>query len=394
MKVSRTTLRLGLVTAVVALGTLMLGVGSALADTVFRVNAHTSFDRTYTWDIHKVAHHPSLTLAIGETFDETYDVTVTNTGFVDSNWMAADGLRYTASTPFTATSVDVVINPGGFVAPVSCPALPFTGTNLVCTWGPVSLPDGSPRTVTATITFADASTATQSYAFDFTNDLIPGQPVEFNKCVDVTDSFAGALGTVCADAAHPSTTFTYHRTIGPYHECGDFTVENTASLNDDPVHPSTDSATVHVHVPCHSVGCTLTQGYWKTHSQRGPAPYDDNWANIGPLQQDTPFFTSGYTWYSLFWTPPAGGNAYIQLAHQYMAAVLNVLNGASTTPAVNSALSAAQTFFSSGATPSTSLTKSQTNALRALAGTLGSYNEGAIGPGHCDEDSHSDHSAD
>ena len=25
-------------------------------------------------------------------------------------------------------------------------------------------------------------------------------------------------------------------------------------------------------------GCTLTQGYWKTHSENGPAPYDDNWA--------------------------------------------------------------------------------------------------------------------
>ena len=142
------------------------------------------------------------------------------------------------------------------------------------------------------------------------------------------DSYAGLLGNVCVGDA--PKTFTYTRQIGPYATCGDYKVDNTAWLSIDPLHPV--SATVNVHVPCHGTGCTLTQGYWKTHSQRGPAPYDDNWANLGPLQQDTPFFTSGYTWYSLFWTPPAGGNAYIQLAHQYMAAKLNILNGASTTP--------------------------------------------------------------
>jgi hypothetical protein len=380
MRQSRTALRLGLVTAAVALGTLMWGIGPALAASAFNVSAHTTFDRTYTWEITKVAHNPSLTLAVGESFVETYDVKVTNTGYTDSNWKALDGIHYKSDTTFTATAVTAVVNPGGISAPVSCPSLPFTGKDLVCSYGPVALPDGSPRTVTATITFADASTASQSFSFDFTNDLLPGQPVEFDKCVDASDSYAGALGTVCVGDS--PKTFTYTRQIGPYATCGDYQVENTAWLSNDTLHPV--SATVNVHVPCHGTGCTLTQGYWKTHSQRGPAPYDDNWANLGPLQQDTTFFTSGYTWYSLFWTPPAGGNAYIQLAHQYMAAKLNILNGASTAAAVDAAIASAEAFFP-GKTPSTVLTKAQANAARAAAGTLGSYNEGAIGPGHCDE---------
>lgn len=380
---SRLPRRLGLVTVIVALGTLLWGAGSALAGTV-QVGAHTSFDRTYNWEITKVARQPSLTLAVDESFVETYEVTVKNTGYTDSNWQVFDGILYTSDTTFTATSVSAVINPGGLVAPVDCAffgnyALPFTGTSILCRYGPLALPDGSPRTATATIGFSDGSTASNSVGFNFTSDLLPGQPVEINKCVDAYDSAAGFLGTVCAGDG--TKTFTYTRTIGPYRQCGDFVVENRAWLNIDPTRPA--SATVHVRVPCVG-GCTLTQGYWKTHSDRGPAPYDDNWANVGPLQEDTPFFTSGLTWYQLFWTPPAGGNAYIQLAHQYMAAKLNILNGASTTPAVTAAIAWAEAFFP-GRTPSTALSKAQIAAARDAAGILGRYNEGLIGPGHCDE---------
>lgn len=381
---SRAALRLGLVAAVVVLGTLLVGVGAALAGPVL-VSGHTTFDRTYNWNVTKVAHNPSLTLAVGESFVETYDVTVSNTGFTDSNWKVSDGIAYSSDSTFTATSVSAVVNPGGIVAPTDCTvfgnyALPFTGNQIACAYGPVSLPDGSSRTTTATIGFSDGSSATGSFSFNFTSDLLPGQPVESNKCVDVNDSYAGLLGNVCVGSA--PKTFTYTRQIGPYATCGDYTVTNTAWTSNDPLHPA--SATVTVHVPCHGSGCTLTQGYWKTHSKQGPAPYDDNWANLGPLQENTPFFSSGYTWYSLFWTPPAGGNAYIQLAHQYMAAKLNILNGASTTPAVTSAIAWAEAFFP-GKTPSTSLSKAQAGAAKDAAGTLGSYNEGAIGPGHCSE---------
>ena len=36
--------------------------------------------------------------------------------------------------------------------------------------------------------------------------------------------------------------------------------------------------------------CTLTQGYWKTHSSYGPAPYDVTWAILGDYgeEQHTP----------------------------------------------------------------------------------------------------------
>ena len=145
-----------------------------------------------------------------------------------------------------------------------------------------------------------------------------------------------------------------------------------------------------MHIPC-PTGCTLTQGYWKTHSIRGPAPFDDNWNNLpGGLAEKTVFFYSGQTWYQVFWTAPKGGNAYYILAHQYEAAVLNILNGADPS-AVTATLNSALALFSNPLnTPATIGALKGNSALRAqfisLAGILDSYNTGTIGPGHCSED--------
>jgi hypothetical protein len=101
---------------------------------------------------------------------------------------------------------------------------------------------------------------------------------------------------------------------------------------------------------------------------------------------DTPFFTTGQTWYEVFHTPVAG-NQYYNLAHQYMAAVLNGLAGASAPQAVLDAITAAETLLAND--PAVIGALKGNNALRkefvAAAGTLGSYNEGLIGPGHCED---------
>ncbi|HEU4643061.1 MAG TPA: hypothetical protein VFS44_11450 [Gemmatimonadaceae bacterium] len=131
-------------------------------------------------------------------------------------------------------------------------------------------------------------------------------------------------------------------------------------------------------------GCTYTLGYWKTHSENGPAPYDDTWAQLSS-GASTAFFLSGQSYYQVFQTAPAG-NAYYQLAHQWMAAQLNMLNGASVPSNVASAFTTAQSLFGSY-TPAQIGALKGSNGLRqqfiSLAGTLGSYNEGLIGPGHC-----------
>ena len=252
----------------------------------------------------------------------------------------------------------------------------------------------------SSLTLALGQTVTIDYSIVVTrtcpDPTIVPHPLE--ATVDVVDQFDSNPETVLAFHLDHSTTFSDHRTVTA-HDCGSFDVTNTATVRDgtDLAHSTVD---IPVTVDCNH-GCTLTLGYWKTHSAQGPAPFDDNWnnaPNVYPgapsgLAEQTPFYFSGQTWYKVFWTPPAGGNAYYILAHQYMAAVLNILNGASSTSAVNSALTAATAYFNNVAnTPSSalSLTKSARNTLLGYATTLGNYNTGLIGPGHCTEDGTSD----
>lgn len=136
-------------------------------------------------------------------------------------------------------------------------------------------------------------------------------------------------------------------------------------------------------------GFTYTWGYWKTHSSYGPAPYDDTWALLLPDGEDTPFFLSGQTYYEVLWTSVAGGNAYYQLAHQYIAAKLNVLDGAWMRDDAQATFDEATSLLTTY-TPITIMSfKKGTTALKAifarfnyLAGILDNYNNGLMGTPH------------
>ncbi len=161
-------------------------------------------------------------------------------------------------------------------------------------------------------------------------------------------------------------------------------MDNTASfVTNDTAATGSDNWTVNVNVPC-AAGCTLTPGYWKTHSKYGPAPYDDLWATNGLITEDAPFFLSGKTYYQALWTPPAG-NVYYIAAHAYIAAKLNILNGASTTPQVLGAISYLESYYFGIKTPGATITRTERNLIISAASTLDKYNNGLIGPGHCSE---------
>jgi uncharacterized repeat protein (TIGR01451 family) len=133
-------------------------------------------------------------------------------------------------------------------------------------------------------------------------------------------------------------------------------------------------------------GYTYTFGYWKTHSNYGPAPLDDTWNLVG---EDTAFFLSGKTYYQVLWTSVSRGNAYYQLAHQFIAAKLNVLDGAWMRPDFQTAYSQAEALLGTY-TPSQILSfKTGTTAEKAifsqfqnLAGILDAYNNGLMGTPH------------
>jgi hypothetical protein len=127
-------------------------------------------------------------------------------------------------------------------------------------------------------------------------------------------------------------------------------------------------------------GCTLTQGYWKTH---GPIPTGNN-----SNEWDVTSLTLGSVSYtdlelqSIFNTP-AAGNGLIALAHQLMAAKLNVANGADDT-AVAAAIADADALIGGLICPPVGSGSLSNGSTSALTGALASYNEGLTGPGHCE----------
>lgn len=134
-------------------------------------------------------------------------------------------------------------------------------------------------------------------------------------------------------------------------------------------------------------GCTSTQGYWQTHNEsfRGGAPADDTWEELGPDAEQTEFFDSGETYFDVIWAPVKGNKA-MSLAHQYIAAELNLLAGASMPSDVQDAFDAATDYFTANAiNDEFPVVKGDGGDLSDWHETLTAYNEGDLGPGHCDD---------
>ncbi len=118
-------------------------------------------------------------------------------------------------------------------------------------------------------------------------------------------------------------------------------------------------------------GCTYTIGYWKNH----PEDWPTNTLSLysGPKAMD------------LLWTAPKKGNAYIILAHQYIGAELNVVNGTSIPAEVAHAWLNGQQILEHYLNEETIPKKSpDRNLAISIANVLDDYNNGLIGPGHCD----------
>lgn len=107
--------------------------------------------------------------------------------------------------------------------------------------------------------------------------------------------------------------------------------------------------------------CTYTIGWYKNKGR-------------STLPSGT-FFSSGKTYLQVLQTSPRG-EAYYILAHQYIAATLNVQAGAQAPSSVTDAIAKATAYFNG----TLSLKQSQ---ITSLADLLTKFNEGKIGPGHC-----------
>ena len=125
-------------------------------------------------------------------------------------------------------------------------------------------------------------------------------------------------------------------------------------------------------------GCTLTQGYWKNHEEEWSGPLT---LGTGPL--------SSYTEVQLLsiFRQPVRGNGLISLAHQLIAAKLNIAAGASVPTNVRNAINAADALIGGnlvGGSGGGYLSPDLTSMLTAI---LDQYNNGNArgGPQHCND---------
>ena len=230
---------------------------------------------------------------------------------------------------------------------------PLHPAHPTCTWSvdkTASL-HSNPGVPITTLTLSLDQTVTVVYKIVVTRDCEEGfDPGAHGAGANVVDSHAGTLATNLFHGSqnlHDSATFTYTRDIGA-HGCGEFDVVNTVDVTSSDDSPPARYR--HAHDPrdravrdrMHVDAGLLEDALDRTARPRSRTrPGTCFRAALGP---DTVFFLSGDSWYEVFWTAPAG-NQYYNLAHQYMAARLNVLDGASAPASVATAIASATTLF-------------------------------------------------
>ncbi len=124
--------------------------------------------------------------------------------------------------------------------------------------------------------------------------------------------------------------------------------------------------------------CTYTQGYWKNHPDEWPVAS----LNLGSVNYTKAQLLS-------ILNQPVQGNGLVLLSRQLIAAKLNIANGADPDDIADK-IAAADALIGSKAVPPVGTDSVPTSDVSAIADMIAMYNEGVIGPGHCDEEGDED----
>jgi hypothetical protein len=193
----------------------------------------------------------------------------------------------------------------------------------------------------------------------FSNNLAPNQTTEVVIGDDRLFDSVGVQSDCSGDPLLCDTAYVFRCRTNATQSCDASEWGNTiacATLPCDPGH-----------------NCTYTQGYWKNHSNAWP---------LQGLMLGAVNYNASQLLQIL--NRPAQGNGLVILAHQLIAAKLNIANGADPT-AAQPTVNAADNMIGGLVIPpigNGNLSPGQTSSLTT---TLTEYNEGTIGPGHCDD---------
>jgi hypothetical protein len=372
----------------------------------------------YNWTLQKAANPTSLTLGTGQSANVGYTLTTTRTpgapvdeygvegqicvtnggALATENLKIVDQVQYkVGSGAFQdLTGASVTMTPAQLAAGASaCYAYHFTFTPV---------PNAIYRNV-AHVTITNHSgwlpgskncpgPAVCPFGPDPKADFsLPGSPtVQYvDATADLTDSLVCPTGFTCSPTSHSwhltdGGVLTYNVRVTNVSAPCNTTVPmvNTATLTEGDTHQThTASATVNLYTgPC-AGGCTLTIGYWKTHSAQ-ITPLLPIWLGTAGGAQSVQVTTASQA-VTLLNMSGNASNGINKLYAQELAAKLNIARGASAT-AVAATLAAADSFLATHNSASwASLSAAERQQVLAWATTLDNYNNGLIGPSHCSQ---------
>jgi hypothetical protein len=222
----------------------------------------------------------------------------------------------------------------------------------------VCVADQNLRGVQGTITVKDLS-ANQAATLDATVSLLcNGQPVASVNPLTLTPITVGPLGTA---------TFSYSLAFLPLTSCA-YSVQavgtNSLILNRTTTITQAFNEFACAAQSCRTVGCTLTQGFWKNHP--------DDWP-VSTLTLGTVSYTEAQLLQIL--NQPVKGNGLVSLAHQLIAAKLNLANGASG-GGISAVIAAADALIGGLIVPPIGSGVLSTTATGTLVTALDSFNNG------------------
>jgi uncharacterized repeat protein (TIGR01451 family) len=239
----------------------------------------------------------------------------------------------------------------------------------------------------ASFTIVVSNTGTRPGSGLSLSDPLPGAGLTWSESPDVAacSITAGtlncAIGTLAAGASFSVTVVA----MTPADVC-DYMLNNTVSVRfpgGTKGTTSTATASASITVTCAPPpppgdGCTLTQGFWKNH-------YPEAWPT-SVLANGMMLGTVSYTAAQLvdIFDQPVQGNGLVSLAHQLIAAKLNIASGADGSE-IQSDIGAADAMIGGLVVPPIGSGDLEPSDTSALNDSLTDFNEGTTGPGHCDD---------
>jgi hypothetical protein len=360
--------------------------------------AATTYTRTWSWSLAKTANdNGTVTIGPGASAQVCYTVTASAT-YVDSAWAVGGTITVHNPAPIAASvaSVSDSIPSANVQCPGSAPYSIAAGDDLVCTYSAaLNGPNGGTNTATAKLTNDAEFSGSADYAFGGPTTELHASATVADAGISIANADAtGSLGWTIVQApiagicAAPGCSFTYCATVTNTSATCDLnsTATNSATLTADNGSQSASASTNLYSGACPSV-CTLTIGYWKTHAgftgrnADRVTPYLPK--SLGAGGGKTVVVTTAAQAVGLLSMSGDASNGVNKLYAQELAAKLNIAHGSSPT-AIASTLTASDAFlvlYNAGNWAS--LSKTQKTSVNQWMSTFDSYNNGLIGPGHC-----------